>query len=416
MRIHFKILFVLLILAMVSCSHKMNIAKLRLDKQNNFYTYKFRGSNFAVRNPNNTLVTPNNLKNFLITLDSCEYKYIIDQVLENDYYISSNDATLVNLYSGIVTSLNIKNPDAAFYFLNEFKKNMPEFYKYTDIDFLEGRAWELKHNNDSAKFYYNLFLQYSSSKYSSLFRGYTYNDSVKAEFTRERQFAASFQDNKANFSEIKLEPIFPKYYYQSFNPGYVVNREDIGFNNLVLPGFSLMGSTTEITYWGLNATVIFNEKNVLYLAVSSSDFQRDYLISAPYQLFKTKNNRFGIKITPMLYMNTFRKTDINELTGSFINAGAGISVGYQLTHNFSAGISYLGFFYNQYYKHKVENTNNEIYLNNEFEMSIFYQLMKSINAKIGISNGNLVAGLVFTGSFLGYDSQNRGISYKFSVH
>ena len=418
MKIYCIALFTLLILLLSACGRKLNISKLKLDKQNNFYTYKRYGVDLAVRNPDNTLVTQENLENFLRITDSCNYRYDMNQISEFDYLVNREEATLVNLYSGIIVSLNLRNRIAAFYFLNEFKKLMPQYYKYSDVEFLEGKSWELDNNIDSAKNSYAHFLKFSSGKYSAHFRGYTLNDSSKIAFSNERKYAIAYlTHNQKNTINTELKAITPKYYYQSFSPGYVVNREDIGFRSFFLPGFSLMGSTAQITYWGLNTTLLFNEQFVLYLAGSWSDFQRDYLISAPYQLYKSVNNRFGIKTTPMLYANIFRKTDHNpNITGPYVNFGLGISAGYQLNHKFSIGFSYLGFFYNQYYHRKIENTDNEIYLNNEYDISIYYQLLKSISLKAGIDNGNVVTGIVFTGSFLGYNSQNKGVSYKFTIH
>jgi hypothetical protein len=419
MKISFYIILCLVAACLVqSCSHKLNISKLKLNKENNFYTYKYRGEHLAIRNFDNSLVTPSNIKPFLLEIDSCNYRYKIEQILETDYFINRDDATLVNLYSGIITSININNPDAAFYFALQFKNLHPQYFKYSDVDFLEGKAWELKNNRDSSIYYYNRFLTYSSRKYPSRFRGYMFNDSAKLMFSKEREYANFFvADNSIDRPGIMFQPIIPKFYYQSFHPGYVLNREDIGMKMFVLPGFSLMGSTSEITYWGLNTAFLINEKFVLYLAASSSDFQNDYMIAAPYQLFKASNNRLGVKITPMLYVNTFKKTSRSaKVSAPYMNGGVAVSLGYQLNCKFSFGVSYLGYFYNQYYKHKVENSDNELYLENEFDISMYYQMLKGISLKAGALNGNLTLGFVFTGSFLGYNSRNRGLSYKFSVH
>ncbi len=226
---NYKIFIIVILFPFIASCSKIYVSKLQYDDANGFYRYPINGWMVPVRNDTGALISKSNLKNFLFFLDARNYWYNKDSIVEPDIFIRSSDDELVNLYNGIVSALSQENKDGAKFFISEFEKNCFEPEKYTDIDYWKGRYYELLEKNDSARYFYTRFLNFSGSKYSRLFRGYAINKEADECFTNERNYAAEVCKGAVNYPPVGCTELFkPKLYYQSFSQGYVVNREDFG--------------------------------------------------------------------------------------------------------------------------------------------------------------------------------------------
>lgn len=270
-----------------SCS-KVYVSKLQYDEANGYYRYPVNGWMTPVRNDTGALITKANVKDFLLMLNARNFNYNKEKIEEQDIFISATDDELVNLYSGIINSIEQENREAAKFFIAEFEKKFTDPEKFTDIDYLKGKYWEIAQNSDSAKYYFTRFLDYSGSKYSKLFRGYAIDNEVDNCFTSERNYATSYCKGEIIYPPVCcIEIIKPKFYYQSFSQGYVVNREDFGSNTTYLPGFNFGYNKLEGNYFGIGMSKIFTENWLVHLALTTSDHNNDVLLALPYQVYKS---------------------------------------------------------------------------------------------------------------------------------
>ncbi len=99
-----------------ACSFKLKVKKIKYDEANGFYSYPYQGANLPLRNKNFELIDKSNFDSFLISLDTSKMYFDIKRIKENDLLILSEDADLVNLYSGIISSLSVKEFSAANFF------------------------------------------------------------------------------------------------------------------------------------------------------------------------------------------------------------------------------------------------------------------------------------------------------------
>ncbi len=390
---------------------------MHYDSFNDIYTYPVNGYNFSLRNQNNEIICRNNIDSFLIKISGNDFLYDFSRITENSIFINNEDAELVNLYSGITCSLRMKSISATNFFIKELKRKYPDAYKYTDLLFLEGLKWKMLSKQDSAKIYFNKFLNTSGSKYSLRFRGYYFSDSAYIQFTNERQFARSFLrcEKKDSVSFFKND-IFPRYYYESFSQGFVLNREDFG-NRKIIPGLAIeIGGKGDYLY-GVGCNWLSTQNMVIGGQFSFTRYNIGAMADVPLQLYKSAENGFGIKFTPLIYYQYVRKTEpVFEINAGYFNPGAGLSVGYHFNQKVYAGASYLYFLYNQYNKVYLKNKIIDPIQQNELDISLYYQLIKGLSVKAGIVDGSPVFGLTLTGALLGYGFKTKSLSLKPEIY
>jgi hypothetical protein len=394
---------------------------MQYNQVEDIYRYPVNGWRPALRNENGELINKSNRDSFILELISKNMYYPKSELEEKDEIISSRDAELVDLYSGIANSLKTQNVAGTNFFMNEFAQKFADAEKHTDFDFLKAQYWEMVAHKDSAKYYYNRFLKFSESKFSRRFRGYALSDTSSACFMEERNYAAKFIDNQPAQSTSNCYNILkPKYYYQSFSPGFVINREDYGPKTRYFPGINF-GYDTKSTFYGIGISRIWSENFLLHVATSISDFQNDVLISAPYQLYKSTNCRLGIKLSPIVYYRHVNKGETNmPLKADYVNGGFGLSTSYHINAKLYMGISYQYFYYNQYNHLILNSTVNdaaqEVYQENILDVSIYYQLIKGISLKIGTMNQYPSLGLNIDDTFIGYNFKDKAFTVDFIAY
>jgi hypothetical protein len=407
-------LLVALTIAIIACScqPKLKVAKMAPERNTGIYYYK---NNLPLRVSNGELLTRENLDSFLIELASNNEKYNFNKYTENDLFVSQYDADLVNLYSAIIFCINSNNCNAAIELIKKFKKDYPFSIKHSDIDFLLAYAWEKTSNSDSARFYNNEFIKFSGRKYSLHFRGYAVNDSNTLLLSQERTYARSYLSSNAQKNKIQLTQIKPKYYYESFSQGFVLNREDIGMIRKRIFSAGLGISNKKEMLFGVGISELFNEKVILNASYYFSTWQNYVRITLPYQVYKPANNRFGFKITPTCdyaYVNKINgQTESNKWE---INPGITPSIGYRLTHRLFFGVSYSYSLYNQHNTNYTSDYTQHFFVWNELDVSAYYQLIKGVSLKVGTSNGYPIFGINMLGIFLGYTTNPNAMMVRFN--
>jgi hypothetical protein len=270
---------------------------------------------------------------------------------------------------------------------------------------------------DSARLCFTKFLKFSGSKYSLRFRGYYFSDSANIQFASEKQYALSFlkYEKQDSASFFKLD-ISQKYYYESFSQGFVLNHEDFG-NRKIIPGIAIRGINNGNYLYGFGCNLIVSEKMVVNAQFSFTNYNIGALVDVPLQLFKSSDNSFGIKLTPLVYYQFVRKSASHEsVNDGYIDPGAGFSAGYHFNQKLYVGASYLYYFFNQYNKINLKNKKTGTYQLNEIDISLYYQLIKGISVKAGLVNGSPVFGLTLTGTFLGYEFKTKSLALKPGIY
>ena len=395
---------ILLMLMLASCGYKLKLSKINFDKDKEFYYYNYKTEDVPLRYDDNKLVLKADIDSFLLCLKQNERKYDINRSIENASVISELDNDLVHVYTAINTSLVQKNADAALFFASELLVKYPESFQYTDVSFLQANAWVLKENIDSARHYYSMFFDFSGTKYSKRFHGYNNHDSTEICFNNERQFAINYIQNiPQNNIQDCYKSLETRYYYESNSQGYVWNKEDIGYKQKFFPwvGINYSNKYSAIISTGLG--YVIKNKSALNFRTSVSKYNVDFFISIPFQIYKSQNCRFGLKIMPLFYYDYIYKSIDKDNKTCIFTPGISISAGYHFTQNFYSGISYLRSFYNKNQKNVINISGTNSYISNELDISLYYQLLKGISIKAGLVNGHAIVGLTITGVFMGYN-------------
>jgi hypothetical protein len=394
-----SILICILSISVFSCTNKLKLSKIAFDSNKDYYYYNHKTENFPLRFENNKLVTQSSIDSFLFILKTNKMKYNLNKTSENSAIISEMDNDLINIYSAINSTLLMNNSDAALFFASELLVKYPDAYKFTDIAFFQAQAWLLKNNSDSADYYYNKFLDYSESKYSKRFHGYYNNDSIEVCFNNERQYAKKYlQRNSTIDSLICYKTLEKRYYYESNSQGFVWNKEDYGYKQKLFPWFGLSYSRKYSAQASIGVEYLIKNNIALNFKTSASKYNADLYISLPIQLYKSHNNRIGFKILPILFYNYFYNPIGNDKKNSFIVPCISLSAGYRFTQSLYIGVSYLKSF-----SQNNESNNINYSLSDEFDTSLYYQLLKGFSFKAGLVNGHPLVGFTLTGIFMGYN-------------
>jgi hypothetical protein len=411
-----SILLLVLILSclmFISCSSKLKISKIQYDESNGFYNYLFKGEVLPLRNKNGELINKSNFAGFLDSINKSNNVYDIKSLREIDLFISQADEDLVNLYTGLIHSLSLKELSAARFFSNEILRAYPDAGKFTDVNFLEGQMWELFENSDSARFYYFKFLEFSSSKYSKRFRGYIYNDSAEHCFTKERKYALKFLEGQINEPvQSCLINLESRYYFESFSPGFLLNREDFSRHDRFIPVVNFNIPPLKTVYLGIGLITLFDDKYALYGEVNRFKDFTNGQIAFPIEVYKAESNRFGINASPVFYYQVADNVEDNS-NQLFVNIGGSISTSYRFNRKLYIGISYLYYVYNNKHKKRaIYFTHNE----NQFDLSMYYQIIKGMSLKVGMVNDHPVIGLTYVGNLFWYDFKSTSVGLTFNVY
>lgn len=404
--------FLLSLIVFSSCT-TINVKKVKYNEEKEIYEYRITKTHaIKLRNDNDSLVSKENYNDFYKDLYNADYKYKILKNVEKAYELDNSDIKFTSLYS-----------DANQYILDgEYKKALnniesskiiyPDIILYSDVLFLEAYCYE-KQGIELATDKYSEFLKLSNGKYSRKFRGHRDDDISDQQWLEQRAYAKGFLNNKHSvLSENNIHSLLPKYYYCSFMPGYNQNPEDIlkgGKGNLIKFGvgidFTGLYSFGIQTYHNLFKRVYINPR------IFISDGLVGLKFAFPIQVYQSKSNNIGVKISPFIsynYLETLRLDSIRySIKEGIFNAGARFSTGYYLTQKFSIGAFYQYHLYNENNHLGLKKSNIEIFWGNDYDVSLYYNIYKGLCIKSGVKQDAFVTGLFWKGLEMSYDFKNN---------
>lgn len=385
-----------------------NIIKPKFILYNNkteLFEYKINNVNTLLRNYKMQVIDSSNINLFHQELQATNYKYNIEKRTEIDN-LWYNDYEISKLY--FICNQNIIDNEyhRALKNLNRLSKKYKKIIYYSDYYFLRAISYENIGFSDSAYMNYELFLKYSGQKYSTHFRGYRDADKNDSLYVIEKKYAKNYINNVSN-NRLVFDTNYPKYYYSSFMPGYAFNSEDFarGTNymwNYVL-GFDYYNQSAIGGLMFLNL-----KKNInLFSQFLISENSVELIVSLPLQILKSKNNNFGLKLSP--FSKIYFLSNFN-----FFNYGAKISIGYYPINNFMIGAYYDYNFYNEY--NHFTTLFDDFWNENEYDVSIYYNLFKNTSLKIGVRNNYFIFGWKLSTWDFTFDITNLMIYLKTDLY
>ncbi len=392
-----------------------------LNQEKGTYEYKVnRKNSITLRNEFNQLVDSANYEPFKAELHKLKNRYPFKKRIESDQLLKQSDFELSKNYGMINQSLIEGNYQKSISGLNTLPSIYSDISSYSDWYYLKGFAFEKLGLPDSARIMYDHFLRYSSQKFSSRFRGHRDDDINDRTYIAERKYANNYLQHRENTRSVEFTPIQPKYYFGSIQPGYSLNNEDLARNSrgiLMLSfGIDLNGDFTS----GLQYYYKINERYSLNPRYSTSGNMTELSLGAPIQLYKSENNRFGVKFTPFLnYLSIDSITFNNQqypVKDHLLNFGARISAGYYLSQNLAIGAYYQTNFYNEGNRFQSKNSNIELWIKDDYDVSLYYNIYKGFSLKSGVRNSDLVAGIVWSCWEISYDISNPGLIFRIDMY
>lgn len=365
-----------------ACVPKFKVKHLTYDNDCKLYRYKGE----VLRFQDSSIVSHKNIDTFLFQASS-DPLIIFRQPREIDFYIKSDDLKLVKEYSSIIEQLNSNKLNNAINNAQALKNKQPELFLFTDIDFIIGKAYLEKNKIDSAIYYFQRFSKYSGQKYSNRFRGYQ-NKYATNQYMIQRSLV--LEQLYDSIKKYPLEILIPRYYFESSSPGYVINFED--FKKTQKSLFYVVLNNQHIG-GGLN--ILVSSNMAFYSQITTNNNYLLFSMYIPYQLYKSLNYRWGIKLSTGNTWQYFYKNQnlklfpiISISTSYHINHSYYVSVGY--VHNFNSTSSY-------------NKDIRSIYTQTYWYSYMHIHLLKGISGRLGFMQMKPVIGITVTGVFIGYN-------------
>lgn len=397
----FLILF--LLLKFTSCISLYD-EKIFYNEDKNLFEYQLnKKTNILLRNENHELIDSSNIQQFNEELESKNYNYSTNKMYERDRLLRRSDYTLSSIYADIMTDMNSEKYVSAIKKADQLVYIYPEIYKFSDYHFIKGYAYEKLNKPDSAYKHYKLFLKYASGKYSSKFRGNSNNDKNDSLYIFQRNFANDYQISIDTIRNYTFSSFTPKYYHGSFMPGFTISEDDLTKNTSGILGVNYLFDLNSNLTIGLIASFKINETLDAYINYNFNNNIKEFSFGLPFQLYKSPLRNFGIKITPFCNLIRIKDITINlndyNVDGYMFNVGMRQSIGYYISHNLALGAYYEMNFFNENRPYEIRNNNHIFYFwyINEYDISVYYNILKLFNFKIGIKNGDPITGIVWNG-------------------
>jgi hypothetical protein len=104
------------------------------------------------------------------------------------------------------------------------------------------------------------------------------------------------------------------------------------------------------------------------------------------------------------------------LKENFMNFGARISAGYYPVQNLAIGAYYQVNFHDQNNPYQSKKTPIQLWLYNEYDVSLYYNIFKGFSLKSGIKNDDLVAGIIWSYWEILYDITSPGLILRMDLY
>jgi len=395
--------------------------RINYDNTSNLYVYKAnKNYQFHLRDEDGQLISDSNYTYFKTTLENDNYAYSRKNRFEKSSYIKQSDVDLVSRYSLISSSILSQNFEPALLNLQKLKAKYPDITKYSDFYFLEGYSYENVDSFELSRQSYKNFLDFSSQKYSDRFRGYSHEKNADSLWHVQRKYA------QAKISGIPMEipktvftTIKPEYYYSCFHPGFNINREDL--NNGAKGYLYLWLGYSYIDNFGIGIQTYHRIYEFLDInpSIHFSSNSKGLRVALPIQLYRSDNNRMGLKLSPYFSISQFESIVFEKTTypveQTIFNIGAKLSYGHYINQKLSFGAYYKYNLYNENNPFDLDKSNLSMWINNVYDLSLYYNVFKTSGLKLGIRNEGILTGLYWSGLSISYDLLNSEFIFEIEM-
>jgi len=409
----FSITLLSLIFILSSCS-TLNLSKVAYNDDKELFEYKSGKSAIELRNDNMQLVDISNFEDFKIELYNKGLFYPFNLRTENSAILKNSDWELASSFDKINTSLRTKDYNSVFGEAGKLRSIYSDADIYSNLNFMEGYAFEKLGLDSMARYKYSRFLKYSDRTYSDRQRGYEFSDKGDGLYISHRAYSKNAisrlqQDSNPVFSQMP-----PKHYYDPYQPGFSLSEDMLKKRIRYLPLLIGRDLSKNISYGG-QFYLTLNKAVGIYAKAMFSHDMSSFNLGLPVQLYMTADDGFGLKFTPFIsYYNIDSLTTVNGrflLNQGYVNFGTRLSAGYFLKPKLSIGAYYQYFYYNEKNKYRSKS-NIEIWNVNEFDISAYYNLLKGISLKAGIKNTDVVLGLFVSGWEFSYSINHNAFIFR----
>ena len=321
------IIVVSIVIGFCSCA-KVNYNNLKYDENLEIYKYTINQNNSVfLRNGSDQLLDKNNIDSFYAESDKKGFKPTFKKSIENDKLLKFSDLEISKLYSEINKHIESKEFDSALIKLNQLEAIYPDIEKFSDFLFLKAITYEQIDSLNKAKTIYADFLNYSSGKYSAKFRGYRDLDINDSIWALQRKYArGKLADSATDNYSIFLSDLTPKYYFNSFQPGFLINPEDFSRGTKWHTMLAFGWDSSDRFALGIQLYRKLKSNLDLNVGAMTSGNTKGLGVAVPIQVYKSTNDRFGIKLSPFAsfaYSDSIIFENTNYGAGqSFFNFGA----------------------------------------------------------------------------------------------
>jgi hypothetical protein len=409
------------IISLSSCAPFNLMDHLDYNEDVQLFEYRINKYNSVfIRNEKGELLNRQNIDSFRVDLENNKKRYSFDQCFEKDP-LKASDLSISRLYSEINSDMDNQYFQSAMDKMKLLENLYPDIIKFSDHLFLESVVYARQDSIELAKEKFRDFLKYSSGSYSKKIRGYRDADLNDSLFAVQRRYASDYLKDPQSAGDYEsFKKIEPRYHYNSFKPGYLMNPENFERGVKWRTNFVFGLDNSHNLAGGLQVYRKIMSGMDVNMSILSSGETSAFGAALPVQVYKSIDDRLGIKVTPFInYMSADSLTvdDVKYESGeSFFNFGAKISLGYYLLPKVSLGA---------YYKYNFRNINNpalsrsnNIYLwwNNEIDVSLYYDIFKNFSLKSGMYNGDIVGGFFWSGWEISYNISNPGLVIKVEMY
>jgi len=378
------------------------LSEISYNSKKNLFEYRINKDYYiTLRNNSMELVDSTNINDFYKELRARKNKYPFKFRTENNDLLFSSDLEMAKIYSHVQSSINSKDYASVFTGLNLLRYEYSDIDNYSDCLFLEAYSFENLGMTDTAKYLYKNFLKIASKKYSNRFHGYKFCDTNDSILISERNYAMAFCNRIHIPLDLKkTEPILPKYFFGSYQPGYMLNREDLEYFTSKNIDISLGLNRDMYNNLAISAQFMYqNDKIGCNVFAQKSRYISTLGMAIPIKILQTKTNRFSIKFSPFIAENIityYRAAD--TLNVNAIDFGARVSTGFYILPKIALGAYYEYHFYNENNLYSIPQTPYLVHWKNEYDISTYYNVMKNFSIKAGVKNNDFVFGLFLSGS------------------
>lgn len=411
----------ILIFIIVSCK-TIKVDKIRYDEAKQIYEYPVSAkSAVLLRNNHRELVSKRNFDVFLVELEQMRYRYPFEERLEREHSLKESDFEIASLYSEAAINVKDEAYREAAGKIDTLRKIYPDALKFSDCSFIEGYAYEKTGNLHKAVLKFSEFLTFSSRKYSGRFRGYKYADDNDSLWLQQRNYASEYlSGKKPTLGNDVFVPITPKYYYNNLQPGYSLNDEGLKENSKGIIFFSINTNFSTSAALGVQYYRNINELFDINPGYFTSGDMKAISLAVPMQVYKSENNRLGLKFSPFARYANFTNLHFDgtnwNMDENIFYFGFKASAGYYLMQKLSLGAYYTYNYYNENHPYSIKSQPLTIWWNNEYDVSLYYNILKGFSLKTGVKAGNLVAGIYWNGWEISYNLSNPNLVLRADLY